>query len=138
MHIFYYNTPIYREILLHFSYFSDKYYINRTPFHFDAVLKQCWGVFQRHSARLALARLRKVLYVNLSRTRWKSPATPQHHTVSKIDLRSMKEKQNHLAEDHVNTKISTKDVKQIKKVYFSNTLLDFFVRFSCIDFWNLR
>ena len=34
MDIFYYNTPIYREILLKFLQFTEKYYVNRTPFHF--------------------------------------------------------------------------------------------------------
>ena len=51
MDIFYYNTPIYREILLKFLQFTEKYYVNRTPFHFrrraEAVL--------RHAARLRKA-----------------------------------------------------------------------------------
>ena len=42
--IFYYNTPIYREILLKFLQFTEKYYVNRTPFHFrrraEAVLRR--------------------------------------------------------------------------------------------------
>ena len=44
MDIFYYNTPIYREILLQFLQFTEKYYVNRTPFHFrrraEAVLRR--------------------------------------------------------------------------------------------------
>ena len=32
--IFYYNTPIYREILLKFLQFTEKYYVKRTTFHF--------------------------------------------------------------------------------------------------------
>ena len=42
--IFYHNTTIYREILLKFLQFTEKYYINRTPFHFrrlaEAVLRR--------------------------------------------------------------------------------------------------
>ena len=34
VHIFYYNTPVNREILLQFFQFTEKYYIKRTPFHF--------------------------------------------------------------------------------------------------------
>ena len=55
MDIFYYNTPIHREILCKFLQFTDKYYVNRTPFHFrrraEAVL--------RRAARLVVARLKK-------------------------------------------------------------------------------
>ena len=44
MDIFYYNTPIYREILLKFLQFTEKYYVNRTSFHFrrraEAVLRR--------------------------------------------------------------------------------------------------
>ena len=44
MDIFYYNTPIYREILLKFPQFTEKYYVNRTLFHFrryaEAVLRR--------------------------------------------------------------------------------------------------
>ena len=44
MVIFYYNTPIYREILLQFIQFTEKYYFNRTPFRFrrrtEAVLRR--------------------------------------------------------------------------------------------------
>ena len=43
MVIFYHNTPIYREILLQFIQFTEKYYANRTPFCFrrraEAVLR---------------------------------------------------------------------------------------------------
>ena len=80
--IFYYNTPIHREILCKFLQFTDKYYVNRTPFHFrrraEAVL--------RRAARLVLARLKMVLSVDLSRAIWKSSGTPQHNTASKIGL----------------------------------------------------
>ena len=34
MDIFYYNTQIYRGILLQFLQFTEKYYVNRTLFHF--------------------------------------------------------------------------------------------------------
>ena len=43
MDTFYYNTQIYREILLQFVQFTEKYYVSRMPFHFrrraEAVLK---------------------------------------------------------------------------------------------------
>ena len=54
MDIFDYNTQIYREMLLQFPQFTEKYYVNRKPFYFrrraEAVL--------RRSARLVLARLK--------------------------------------------------------------------------------
>ena len=41
MDIFYYNTPIYKEMLLKFLQSTKKYYFNRTPFHFaEAVLRR--------------------------------------------------------------------------------------------------
>ena len=44
MDIFFYNTPIYRKMLLQFLQFTEKYYVNRTPFHFrrraEAVLRR--------------------------------------------------------------------------------------------------
>ena len=44
MDIFYYNTPIYREILLQFLQFEEKHYVNRAPCHFrrrvEAVLRR--------------------------------------------------------------------------------------------------
>ena len=44
MDIFYYNNPIYREALLKFLQFTEKYYVNRTPFYFrrraEAVLRR--------------------------------------------------------------------------------------------------
>ena len=44
MDIFNYNTPISREILLQFLQFTEKYFVNRTPFHFrqraEAVLRR--------------------------------------------------------------------------------------------------
>ena len=61
-------------------------------FILDAVLKPCWGVqhaFQRRSARLVLARLKMVLYVDMSRPIWKSSGTSQHSTASKIGLSSI-------------------------------------------------
>ena len=48
--------PIYRETLLQFT---EKYYINRTAFHFRRRAEAVWHAFQRRSARLALARLEK-------------------------------------------------------------------------------
>ena len=54
MDIFYYNTQIYREMLLKFLQFTDKYYVSRTPFHF----RRRAEAFQRRSARLVLARLK--------------------------------------------------------------------------------
>ena len=54
MDILYYNTPIYKEIILKFLQSTKKYYVNRTTFHFrrraEAVL--------RRVARLVLARLK--------------------------------------------------------------------------------
>ena len=41
MDIFYYNTPIYKEILLKFLQSTEKYYVNRTPFHFRRRAKLC-------------------------------------------------------------------------------------------------
>ena len=35
MDIFYYNTPIYKEILLKFLESTEKNYVDRTPFHFS-------------------------------------------------------------------------------------------------------
>ena len=44
MDILYYNTPIYSEMLLKFLQITEKYYVNRTPFHFrrraEAVLRR--------------------------------------------------------------------------------------------------
>ena len=44
MDIFYYNIPIYKEILLKFLQSTEKYYVSRTPFHFrrraEAVLRR--------------------------------------------------------------------------------------------------
>ena len=44
MSIFSYNTPIYNEILLKFLQSTEKYFVNRTPFHFrrraEAVLRR--------------------------------------------------------------------------------------------------
>ena len=46
MEIFYYNTPIYKEILLQgkFLQSTEKYYVSGTPFHFtgraEAVLRR--------------------------------------------------------------------------------------------------
>ena len=55
MDILYYNTPIYSKILLKFVQITEKYYVNRTPFHFrrraEAVL--------RRAAQLVVARLKK-------------------------------------------------------------------------------
>ena len=34
MDILSYNTPIYKERLLKFLQSTEKYYVNRTPFHF--------------------------------------------------------------------------------------------------------
>ena len=61
MHVFNYNTPIYREILLQFLQFTEKYFTNRTLFNFrcrvEVVLRRA-AVFQRRSAQLVLARLK--------------------------------------------------------------------------------
>ena len=51
MNIFYYNTPIYREALLQFLEFTEKYYVNRTPFHFRRRAK----AVLRRAARLSKA-----------------------------------------------------------------------------------
>ena len=80
-------------------------------FILDAVLKPCWGVqhaFQRRSARLVLARLKMVLYVDLSRAIWKSSGTSQHSTASKIGLSSM-----YLGKEHY---VPLSVLKSFKKV----------------------
>ena len=41
MEIFYYNTPIYKEILLKFLQSTEKYYVNRTPFNFRGRAEAC-------------------------------------------------------------------------------------------------
>ena len=51
MGIFYYNTQIYREILLQFFQFTEKYHVNRTPFHFR---RRAVAVLRR-AARLSKA-----------------------------------------------------------------------------------
>ena len=45
------NPPIYREILLKFLQFTEKYYVTRTPFHF----RRHTEVVLRRTARLAKA-----------------------------------------------------------------------------------
>ena len=35
VNIFYYRTPVYWEMLLQFLQFTEKYHINRMPFHFS-------------------------------------------------------------------------------------------------------
>ena len=54
MDIFYYNTPIYREILLKFLQFAEKYYVTRTPFHYrrraEAVLTRAARLSKAFSA----------------------------------------------------------------------------------------
>ena len=77
MDILYYNTPISREILLKILQFTEIYYVNRTLFHFrlraetaeacSTPFKGVQHAFQRRSARLVLARLKMVLYVDMSR-----------------------------------------------------------------------
>ena len=51
MKIFYYNTPIYKEVLLKFLQSTEKYYVNRTPFHF----RDRAEAVQRRAARLSKA-----------------------------------------------------------------------------------
>ena len=51
MDIFYYNTPIYKEILLKFLESTEKNYVNRTPFHFRGRAE----VVLRRAARLRKA-----------------------------------------------------------------------------------
>ena len=51
MDIFYYNTQIYWEILLQFLQFTEKYYVNRTPFHF----RRRAEALLRRAARLSKA-----------------------------------------------------------------------------------
>ena len=87
--IFYYNTPIYREILLEFLQFIEKYYVKRTLFILDVVLKLCWGVqhaFQRRSARLVLSPLKNGFIRRSEPCCKKRSGTPQHSTASKIGL----------------------------------------------------
>ena len=71
MDIFYYNTPIYKEILLKFLQSTEKYCVNRMPFHF----RRCAEAMLRRAARLRNAFTtarpstpkKMVLYVDLSR-----------------------------------------------------------------------
>ena len=61
MDIFYYNTSIYKEILLKFLQSTEKYTSTECFFILDAMLKPCCGVqhaFERCSARLVLACLK--------------------------------------------------------------------------------
>ena len=51
MDISYYNTPIYKEILLKFLQSTEKYYVNKTRFHF----KRCAEAVLRRAARLRKA-----------------------------------------------------------------------------------
>ena len=92
MDIFYYNTPIYREILLQFLQFTEKYYINRTPFHFrrraEAVLRRVARLSKAFSTDRPSSP-EKCQYVDLSRAIWKSSGTSQHSTTSKIGLRGI-------------------------------------------------
>ena len=73
MDIFYYNTPIYKEILLKFLQSTEKCYVNRTPFYFrrraETVLRRAGRLRKAfNTARLSTPRLRStVLYVDLSR-----------------------------------------------------------------------
>ena len=55
MDIFYYNTPIYKEILLKFLQSTEKCYVNRTPFYFRRRAETVHA-FERSSARLVLVR----------------------------------------------------------------------------------
>ena len=93
MDIFYYNTPIYREILLKFLQFTEKYYVNRTPFHFrrraeafSTPFKGVQHAFQRCSAWLVLARLKNAFIRRSEPCYIEKSGTPQHNTVSKIGL----------------------------------------------------
>ena len=67
MDIFYYNTPIYKEILLKFLQSTEKYYVSRTPFQF------------RRSAEAALRRAAR-LRNKLSTAR---PSTPKNGFISR-------------------------------------------------------
>ena len=51
MDILYYNTPIYREIILQFIQFTKKYDLSRTPFHF----RRRAEALLRRAARLSKA-----------------------------------------------------------------------------------
>ena len=70
MDIFYYNTPIYTKILLQFLQFTEKYYVNRTPFHFrrraEAVLRCPAQLSEAFSTALPSTPKKMVLYVDLS------------------------------------------------------------------------
>ena len=86
MDIFYYNTPIYKEILLKFPQSTEKYYDKRTPFHLRRRAEAVQHAFERRSARLVIARLKNGFYVDLSRAIWRSSGTPQHSMASKMGL----------------------------------------------------
>ena len=51
MDIFYHNTQIYKEILLQFLQFTEKYYVSRTPFCF----RRCAEAVLRRAACLSKA-----------------------------------------------------------------------------------
>ena len=68
-------------------------------FILDAMRKPCRGVqhaFQRCSARVVLARLKIVLYVDLSRAIWKCSGMPHHSTASKTGLNYWSRSTHHL------------------------------------------
>ena len=54
MDIFYYNTPIYREILLQFLQFTEKYYVNRRPFNFRRLIEAVLGRAARISKAFSM------------------------------------------------------------------------------------
>ena len=51
MDILYYNTLIYKEIILKFLQSTKKYYVNRTPLHF----RRCAEAVLRRAVRLRKA-----------------------------------------------------------------------------------
>ena len=86
MVIFFYNTPIYKEILLQFLQFTETYYVNRTAFHF----RRCAKAVLRRAARLskAFSTARHSTPKNgfIRRSEPCRSSTPQHSTASKIGL----------------------------------------------------
>ena len=71
MDVFYYNTQIYREILLQFLHFTEKYCVIRTPFYFrrhaEAVLRRAARLSKAFSTDRPSTPKKCFLYVDLSR-----------------------------------------------------------------------
>ena len=92
MDIFYYNTQIYSEILLQFLQFTEKYYVNRTPFDFrrraEALLRRAARLSKAFNA--ARPNTPKNGFIRQSEPYYmKKFWHAQHSTASKIGLRDI-------------------------------------------------